>query len=91
MENATARELERLPPKSDTQKLILEELERTNSRLESFSYHLETLHWWLKSVKQMQLNMSSSTTSSSINTDDGLAGKSSRKFPAKVAVGIYNY
>lgn len=91
LENATARELERLPPESDTQKLILEELKRTNSRLESFSDRLEALDCRLKSIEQMQLNMSSSTASSSINTDDGSAGKSSRKVPAKVAVRIYNY
>ena len=82
LENATATE-------PDTQKLILEELRKTNSRLESFSDRLEALDCRLKSVEQMQLN--SSTPSSSVSTDDGSAGKSRRKVPAKVAVRIYNY
>ena len=85
VQNATGTELERSPPKNDTQKLILEELKKTNSRLESFSDRLEALDCRLRSVEQMQLNVSTSTPSSSI----GSAGQSSRKVPAKVAVSIY--
>ena len=51
----------------DTQRLILEELKRTNSRLDTFSEHLEALDGRLKSVEQMQLD--STTPSSSANSD----------------------
>ena len=58
LETATAIGLERLPPESDTQKLILGELKRANSRLEAFSDRLEALDLRLKSVEQMQLSSS---------------------------------
>ena len=67
---------------SDTQRLILEELRKTNSRLETFSEHLEALDGHLKSVEQMQLN------SMAPNSSDGSASKAKRKVPAKVAVNV---
>ena len=67
---------------SDTQRLILEELRKTNSRVDTFSEHMESMDGRLKSVEQRQLN---STTPSS-STSDGSASKSKRKVPAKVAV-----
>ena len=86
---ARETERERLPPESDAQTQILEELKRTNSRLESFSDHLEALDCRLKSVEQMQLDMSASTSSSASSI--GSESKSSRKVPAKVAVSIYTF
>ena len=66
----------------DTQRLILEELRKTNSRVDTFSEHMESMDGRFKSVEQRQLN---STTPSS-STSDGSASKSKRKVPAKVAV-----
>ena len=53
------------PSESDTQILILEELKKTNSRLDSFSEHLKTLDGRIKSVEQAQLTISPSSSSSS--------------------------
>lgn len=69
------------PSESDTQVLILEELKKTNSRLDSFSEHLKALDGRIKSVEQAQLTISPSSSSST----DGSAVKK-RKVPSKVAV-----
>ena len=66
---------------TDTQIVILE-LKKTNSRLDSFSEHLKTLDGRIKSVEQAQLTISPSSSSSST---DGSAVKK-RKVTSKVAV-----
>ena len=75
-------------PHSRLQKQILEELRKTNSRLDTFSDQLEAMDGRLKSVEQMQLNSATPTSSS-----DSSTSKTKRKVPAKVAVSaaIYNY
>lgn len=89
LENATAKEPERLPPESDAQERILEELTKVSSRLESVFDRLDALDSRLQSVERNQL--SSSTPSSSASTDDGSGGKRSKKVPAKVAVSLCSY
>ena len=81
LQNATATEPARLSPERNTQELILDELKKVNSRLESFSDRLDALDCRLKTVEEMQL--SCSTPSSSISTDDGSAGKPGERFLQK--------
>lgn len=69
---------------ANTQRLILEELKKTNSRLDTFSERLEAFDGRLKSVEH---NLINSTTPSSSSSDSS-ASKSKRKVPAKVAVSF---
>ena len=71
---------------NDTQLLILQEVRKANSRLDTFSDRLEGLESRLASVEDKQL--SSVTPSSSSSTDSsGTRGK--RKVPPKVRVSSY--
>ena len=73
------------PRRTDTRDLILEEMRKTNSRLDVFSGQLKSLETRLTSMETNQLSITPS--SSSTSGTDGSAGKGEkRKVPSKVSV-----
>ena len=65
---------------------ILVELKKVNTRLESFCERLDSLDGRLKSVEDMQVNLSSSVSS---NTEES-ALKTKRKVPSRVSVSYHH-
>ena len=65
---------------------ILVELKKVNTRLESFCERLDSLDGRLKSVEDMQVNLSSSVSS---NTEES-ASKTKRKVPSRVSVSYHH-
>ena len=77
---------------ADTQMLILEEIQRANSRFDRFVDSLQTLEKRLSSIENtqsLQLTPSSSSSSSTPSTDDSI--KKGEKFPSKVSVRCYSF
>ena len=76
---------------ADTPMLILEEIQRANSRLNRFVDSLQTLEKTLSSIENTQsLQLTPSSSSSSTpSTDDSI--KKRQKVPSKVSVRCYSF
>ena len=64
---------------------ILTELKKVNSRLETFCERLDSLDGRLKTVEDMQVNLSTSVSSST----EECASKTKRKVPSRVSVSSH--
>lgn len=82
---ATCRELPVENSSGDTQHLILQEIKKTNSRLDVFATQLESLERRLASVESSHM----SVTPSSSSGNDGSATKGKRKIPSRVSVRYF--
>ena len=72
---------------AETQRLILEELQKANSRLDQFSTNISTLEKRLSSLESSQSLQLTPSSSSSSSAEDSV--KKRRKVPSKVSVWCY--